>query len=334
MQYKKLILFTILILSIIITLTGCYDSKDIENVSIVLSVGCDVNDDKNQYSFAVAQIESKDNGSEVPVKIETVEADNIYDALYMLQKTQSKILSLTHIECAVFSDTSNKIFKDTIYDMTERLNVNSASNIAVCKGSAKEFLDKISKDHEKNFSAYLKDMFITQRLIPKLNVYDAYCSIKSQKAICMPYLKAGDEDNENYEYGICTANNKKDYKITELTDENAINFYAVFKGYTNTLVIKEGYKITDIKLKKTPSISVSDRGIKVDYVLLKPKDKANEDLIKNKTKEYFETLKTLDTDIMEIEEISKRNFINYNSWKKFNFKENYKNLSLDAEVSL
>ncbi len=311
--------------------SGCYDSKDIENVSAVLAAGCDRVDDKNVFSFAIAQIKSKDNGSEVPTDIKSVEADNIYDALYELQKTQSKTLSLTHIECAVFSKNTDLIFKDTVKDMTERLNVNSTSVIAICDGEAKDFLEKTSESHETDFALYLNDIFKKQKLVPKLTVYDAYCSINAKKTLCMPILK---EKEDDFEYSICVAGFEDNYKAKELTDINAINFYSVLKGYTNTLVIKDDFDIIDIHLKDTPKLKYKDNTVLISYTLDDPDDLKYRELVSKQTDNYFYQLKNNNADIMDISELSKRDFLTYDKWLKYDFYNKFKDMTVKTEVNI
>ena len=302
MKCIKKILCAFCVLAFAISASGCYDGKDIENVSVILAMGADVEDGKNVFSFAIADINSKDNSSEAPVIIKKCEGANAYDALYNLQKTQSKQLTLTHIECAIFSQNAQNIYKDTLYDMAGRLGVSNTSYIVACDGNAGNLLEAISNTHETDFSVFIKDLLKNRKLMPKATLFDALNATKTNNDICIPMFAKLDDE---IEYSMCIVDKNSNFLKIGFNDYNALNIYSVLKGYTNTLVIKNTDGAYGILLKEKPKIKVKNNRVEIEYIFENTEDlKYKNDAVKI-TNSFVNELIKNDTDILNMQNLSK-----------------------------
>ncbi|MGD0153950.1 MAG: Ger(x)C family spore germination protein [Thermacetogeniaceae bacterium] len=170
----KRIVALILLFSLCLGLTGCYDKKEIDDLAYVLALGIDkgkTNTLKVTLQYAVPSklggggggLGGGGGGSQV-TSIITVEANSITDALSMANNFLSRRLDLSHSEIAVFSEELAREGQIAPYmNLMNRSNeFRPSMTIAVSRGPAEDYLKGIkpvldlvpSKYYELSSSSY------------------------------------------------------------------------------------------------------------------------------------------------------------------------------------
>ncbi len=169
------IIAIILLLSLCLGLTGCYDKKEVDDLAYVLALGIDngkTNTLKVTLQYAVpGKLGGSGGGgggggggSGQASSIITVDSASITDALSMANNFLSRRLDLSHTEIAVFSEEMAREGKISIYMnfMNRNTEFRPSMTIAVSRGSAEDYLRGIkpvldlvpSKYYELTFASY------------------------------------------------------------------------------------------------------------------------------------------------------------------------------------
>lgn len=156
---KKFIILLFLILSIPFILTGCYDSKSIENYYYAVALGIDSSDKANiKLSIQVATSDSSDSGSSSQSsqsKIYSVDCDSLDVGISILNNYLSKEINLSHCSAIIFSE---KIAKDGVGKFINTLannpQIRPTANILICNKDSTDILENISDSGESFSSRY------------------------------------------------------------------------------------------------------------------------------------------------------------------------------------
>ncbi len=156
MHKRNIILF--LILSLIITaLTGCFDSREIDDLVYALSVGVD----KGTYSKVRLTVQypiykiggnsggssqkepegSKGKNAQSGSNVTTIEAPTMLEAVDMLNAGVSRRISLVHTKWYIFSEEFAREGIDTYISGLDRFReTRGSSAIVVARGTAEDFI--------------------------------------------------------------------------------------------------------------------------------------------------------------------------------------------------
>lgn len=216
---KCKVLVCILFFLLILTLTGCWDSKEIEQRATVLAIGIDVVDSedpkedeishlKNQYPIPneemiklSAQIAvpgriplgpEKAGGTEKPVLIISVVGHTFEDALYNLQQQVADEVFLGHLRIIVLNEEVAKKGTERFNDFLRRNpEIRRTASLVVSKESASTYM-KLSPELERVPSLYLADMVDNLAALGKFppNFIGLFWTINSSKGQepILPYL--------------------------------------------------------------------------------------------------------------------------------------------------
>lgn len=162
---KKTLCFLLILTTLLLTLTGCYDSNGIEDFYYIVALGID-KAENNLISLSI-QIAKSSNSSEGTTsqsseyKIYTVDCDSIDSGISILNNYLNKKINLSHCSVLVFSEELAKQgISEYVNVLANDSEIKANANIIVSSGSALDVLNKVANSGE-NFSSRLYEYIIT-----------------------------------------------------------------------------------------------------------------------------------------------------------------------------
>ena len=155
---KKLLIFFILI-SNITTLSGCYDSRGIEDLAYVTALGIDILD--NDVLSLTFQISipgtNSESGSSQSSKTEntTVQCSSIDAGISLVNSYISKQINLSHCKAIIFSEKiASKGLNKYIDTLSNNIEIRPNCNIIISRCSAKDFIENATPSIETLTARY------------------------------------------------------------------------------------------------------------------------------------------------------------------------------------
>lgn len=161
---KKYITFFLILIILLFTLTGCYDSNGIENYYYIVAIGID-NATNGLISLSVQMAETKNSSDSSTsqsseYKIYTVDCESIDSGINILNNYLNKKINLSHCSAIVFSEEiARKGVKSYINILGNDTEIRPSCNLLISSGSAYDVLDKVSNSGE-NFSSRLYEYIL------------------------------------------------------------------------------------------------------------------------------------------------------------------------------
>ncbi len=218
-QMKNVFLF-IALLSIAFTLSGCFEARELEDLTYVIALGIDKGQSKKYaFTFQLA----------VPIKIAgegggtgsgkgststiTIDADTLYNAISRANTLVSKEMTLSHNKIIIFSE---QVAKNGIGDLLNSFITNREirpqTDILVLKGETKDLLSNIEPVLETNPAR-------NYELLLDSSEYTGYAISNN---LLHFYLASHDEFSSPYAVIIETAQkNQSSGSIRQSTSQNA-----------------------------------------------------------------------------------------------------------------
>lgn len=164
-MYKKTpILLVILLLSISISLTGCFDQREVDDLAYVIGIGLDkgtTNALKVTLQIAVPTViagEGGEGGKAVTHVI--LEAPSLFSALNMSNTYVSKQLNISHAKIIVFSkELAMEGIEKYVYAFSRPREFRPHIFIAVARDSAEDYLKNSAPVLESNPGKYYESLF-------------------------------------------------------------------------------------------------------------------------------------------------------------------------------
>ena len=167
-MHTKKYLIIILTLSTFL-LTGCYNKKELDNLAYVIALGADVGsgDELNiTYQIAVPVKISSDSGKtgEENYITHTVTANSLYTGNSKVNSLTSKEVNLSHVKLIVYSEElAKQDLSGHINGIVSNVSIRPKTTVALCKGKAKDFLEKITPNLESSPARYYELLFESQK---------------------------------------------------------------------------------------------------------------------------------------------------------------------------
>lgn len=240
----KIFLINLLLITISISLSGCYDAKGIESYAYAIALGIDyINDNEIELTLQFAKPnsssdEKSSNKSETSqakdTSISSVKCHSIDSGLAIINTHISKKINLSHCQEIVFSE---KLAKNGISNhldtLINNIEIRTDSNILVCKGTAKNYISNVKPSLETLTARYYEYSLNSNQYTGytvNTNIAEFYSSIKDTYSEA--YCSLGGVNQE-------LSNTEKDLKIngnylasqTPIEDEDKVEILgiAVFK---------------------------------------------------------------------------------------------------------
>lgn len=161
---KKNISFALLLISLLYTLTGCYDSTGIEDFYYIVAIGID-KAENNLIRLSVQNAKptsSSDSSSSQSneYKIYTVDCESIEIGISILNNYLNKKINLSHCSAIVFSEeVAREGLKNYINILGNDTEVRPSCSLIISSKSAYDVLNKVSNSGE-SFSSRLYEYIL------------------------------------------------------------------------------------------------------------------------------------------------------------------------------
>ncbi len=320
----KKILCTILSLTICISLSGCYDSKEISRIAFILAVGFD----EDSYSFQIVKPSAfEGEGSEdSPLLTTTVSAPNVYIAMDKLNSSISEKCDYSHIKMVIFSlDKLKGGIEDEVHAMLNSNDFHPNTRVAMCKDKASEYMKDMKIPLDANPAEYYENIFKENftDYAPDIKLRDLQKTFDGQIAgNVLPIMSS-----TNSGMAVIT-----DYKFTDIAQSDEVFLYNLLqeKDFEGNYLISDDVVINIDKKSKKCRINLSKKvpeiSIKLDLsanVIWAEKDVDNKQISK-KAKQKLESEITnflnkcstqYKSDILSFYKLAKTNYPTIQSWK-------------------
>ncbi len=255
MKLIKILFFVVICLS----LTGCYDKTELDNLAYVIGIGLDVGEAQNG--------EDDDNDGEnlnityqiaIPVKIAgennssgketyttyTVSASSLFMGNSIVNAMTSKEINLSHINIILYSEEiAKKGLSGHINGLLGNTDIRPKTPVAICRGKASDFFNQITPVLETNPARYYS------LILSSFNYTDE--SIGSE--LISFYSNAQSIDREaSTVIGEISSEELNNSDSDENKDKAAFKGLAVFKA--GTMIGEIPPKITDAHLLLTNAL--------------------------------------------------------------------------------
>lgn len=155
----KIISIICILLITLISLTGCYDARGIEELAYATAIGLDVSDNKIlsftiQFSIPSSNSES---GSSQSSKTETISVDctSINSGLSLINSYISKEINLSHCNVIVISEElAEQGISEYIDTLANHIEIRPDCNIIISRCDAKEFINNATPSIEALTARY------------------------------------------------------------------------------------------------------------------------------------------------------------------------------------
>lgn len=213
MKYKKNLIMAIFIISISSLFSGCFDRREIDDLTYVIGIGFDKGDVEPlrltvQYAIPTAMsgggggdTGGDDKAGAKSLGMVTVETSTIYSGLNMVNNFVGKQLNMSHAKVAVFSEALAKSdgVEAYIHAMTRGREFRPNMVIAVAKGLAEDYLKTIKPKQEINPAKYYELKFSNYKFTgfySNTALYHFYNKTESYGASAVAAI-VGVNDNKN-----------------------------------------------------------------------------------------------------------------------------------------
>ena len=340
---KKLI-FPILLC---ILLSGCYDSRETDDLSYVIAIGIDKGNEKNfsvTLQYAVPLNISPEGGDGSPFHTLTLETDNIQSATLKASSKISKTTDLSHLSLIVFSEETAKDgisgLKD---DLSQSVKTVPDAYFAVCKGKAKDCLDAVSSPLELNPTKFYEAFFEDDVSSPYTVKQTALEFFSGKTDFALPFLNYGKSLSTS---GMAVFKNGKFISLFSL--EETFIYNLLKNKFTDALIETEKgiYKINSeippsfsVKIQKNPLIKIkltlSGEAKTGEKEILSNEKSATKDItsyLKSKILLLLEKTKKEDCDILSLSSHAKRKFLTENDFSDYKWHEKYKDAQFEINI--
>ncbi len=161
---KKCISLACLLVILLVTLTGCYDSNGIENFYYIVALGIDkAEDNLIALSIQIAKTTSSSDAAtsqSSEYKIYTVDCESIESGINILNNYLNKKINLSHCSAIIFSEEiAREGVKGYINILGNDTEIRPSCNLLISSAKAYDVLDKVSNSGE-SFSSRLYEYIL------------------------------------------------------------------------------------------------------------------------------------------------------------------------------
>ena len=299
----KLIILTI----VIFLLTGCTSYTELNDLSIVNTLGINYQDGKYELTVSVVEGKIDDQELEKEITILHSKKTTLEEAFQDIYLTSSKKIYLSHIDLLILSENAiNYKLKEIIRNFLENNEYRNNFNVILLKDSTindffnqkilAEDINNLLKTNEQETSmTKIKDLeTIMKELLIDTNSYLPTIRIKEEKIVLS---------------GFTLIKNYKTFEELTLNDSILLNLLTnnTNKTYINNITIFEN--ITTIRTNKN-KINITLN------MVINNKDNQNKNSLIKDIETFIKKYHQKNYDILKLNETIRKN--NYSYWKKTN----------------
>lgn len=183
---KRKIAFLLCLLTAL-SLCGCADAKQVDDIAFVLALGVEQGEEERYaFTFSLPYLnESTEVGENAKFHAISCQADSLYDAVDLVNANSAYRLDFTHLNFLAIDRTlAEQGVRDVLEPMMRMPDVRKTALVIVAQDGAKRFLQGFETDKETNLSK-LQQSIIEQAdatgLFPECTIARLYNSIEQQR---------------------------------------------------------------------------------------------------------------------------------------------------------
>ncbi len=186
----KKIIFIIISLFFV---TGCYDYRELNDMSVVSGIGIDYID--NEYKVYLEIIKSTKDGSSTEIESTTLEGEstNLNEAFYNAKNMSDKIIYMEHVEVLVLSKELCSYGISNVIDYIIRDTMINNNYFIVVSDNPKEILSKEIEDTSSSeIIMNTINYFVDNTTLEDIDIIAGYL-LNDRKDIAIPYISMIDD---------------------------------------------------------------------------------------------------------------------------------------------
>ena len=302
----------IILVGIILLLSGCYDYKELNDMSIVSAIGIDYVDNKYQVSFEVTESSKDGSSTEIQTKLVTGSHSNISDAFNEAMNKTDKEVYLEHVELLVVSKSLAEYGLNDCLDYIIRDTKINNNYFVVVSDNPKEILT--SHEENKSMSQIMVDIVSYTQGNTNIDDLDILVSkyITGKEDIALPYITLNDKMIEYNKIAYFNGDKmvgEMDYKMYSflVLDTKDILFTSngnTIKAYDKkiSLEVKNNKIIINIKVNGQVNEISKDINLK-DADSYSKLEKVMNEQIKKESIKFIDTIIDRDSDLLGFKDI-------------------------------
>lgn len=363
---KKTISLSLILIFLLFTLTGCYDSTGIEDFYYIVALGID-NAENGLIRLSVQNAKPSSSSESSTsqsneYKIYTVDCESIESGINILNNYLNKKINLSHCSAIIFSeDVAKQGVKSYINILGNDTEIRPDCNIIVSSKSSFDVLDKVSNSGE-GFSSRLYEYILNSVDYTGYTIDSTFnnffSSINNEQAQSTAIYSVSDE-NTVQNSGVAVF--KDDVMVGTISPLQTIAHLIIKNELDSCMISIESpfnkNDIIDLNLKKTtkPTIdvnlinntpfitidfsieaSINSSGEGFDYTLeenIRTVEKSANEFLERLIKEYLYIIsKEYDSDIIGFGGILASKFLTAEDYNKVHWREIFKDSLFEVNI--
>lgn len=300
------------LVGIILLLSGCYDYKELNDMSIVSAIGIDYVDNEYQVSFEVTESSKDGSSTEIQTKLVTGSHSNISDAFNEAMNKTDKEVYLEHVELLVVGKSLAEYGLNDCLDYIIRDTKINNNYFVVVSDNPKEILT--SHEENKSMSQIMVDIVSYTQGNTNIDDLDILVSkyITGKEDIALPYITLNDKMIEYNKIAYFNGDKmvgEMDYKMYSFlvldtkdvlftSDGNTIEAY----NKEISLEVKDNKIVINIKVNGQVSEISKNINLK-DADSYSKLEKVMNEQIKKESIEFIDTIIDRDSDLLGFKDI-------------------------------
>ncbi|EOC99781.1 Ger(x)C family spore germination protein [Caldisalinibacter kiritimatiensis] len=309
-MYRKITLFMLMTLLVIIT--GCWDSMLVEDVFIVTGLGIDISEDNSNLITVTAFGPSVIEKAEEPYISFSGEGNNIGKALQHIRNKTYREVAISHTMILLFSEeVARKDIRKYLDLFIRNAEIGSQIAVAITKGRAQDyFTTKIRSN--PNTAMFISDLIETEERKVNISEYTLRGIVNKlnerYSSLVLPYIELGKNKDEIllnrisfFKKGRIVGTLDKDYILPLLQLRGSLERGSIDIGSANPK--KEIREVISLKLfpkSRKIDVNIEDNNVNIKiftkseaniFELEPPEKKIDEKEIENIEKRSEEYLK-------------------------------------------
>ena len=368
----------IIMLFLPLLLSGCYGKVELDDLAYAIAVGADISESGDgslvDITYQIA-IPVKIAGTETETgkktfSTYTVTAPSLAKANSLVNTITSKQIDLSHVELILYSEEfAKKGLTGHINSLISNVDIRPRSTVSICKGKARDFLEKVSPISETSPARYYELILSSYNYTSQsagteiLNFYTATQSPYECPLAVIAELKEQEKEEESEATFAGLAVFKGTKLIGELNEDLTLAHLIVSNNLNEAVLVVNDYEdknkvVTLIaKQSNSPKIKVtindgiphieitayiearleSDGG-STDYLKEENKKRLHQRVtehVKGILENYLEeTTKNLKADAAGFGRYAKANYLTWQDFEAINWKDIYEKSTYDINVEV
>lgn len=231
MKAKKILVFMLIVVLILITLFGMNSVTSMDNLAYVVAVGFDIKDTgKLELSFQIALPSGSEGGSSGSSSsqssssiVTSVECNSFESGVNLVNSYLSKELNLSHCKAVVFSEEiASQGIGEYLYTLINHVEIRPTCNVIISKCNAKYFLNNSSPMLDQLSSKYYEIASTSERVTGytyNITLLDFFSDFADSFTECFATLGSVNDGN------ISNTEDNNDQPSSSLSNEGTDDSY-------------------------------------------------------------------------------------------------------------